>query len=326
MHNSFINNNYFYYKNGHNYYFYYYFYYYFRILFFPKFWFPQYYDSITFKNNTLHNVNLGRERATSVVICGLARNNETILKKNIPKIEALGNLFKSYKIVIFENDSVDDTRNLIHEWKEENPNVILLDCPEKECKLKESLMYDLGALSKSRIDKMTNFRNRYLDYVKENYSNYKYMLVMDLDLEGSISFDGLLDSLGHDDWDGICINGRCPVPGSFGFSTMAYDSLAYQAKGDNTNYQITSQTLVKKLAELNLKLSTNDLVAVNSAFNGAAIYKMSSIQNATYSNYANCEHIGFHRSMALSGCDKIFINPLWTGYSGFQGPRNFLQF
>lgn len=295
-----------------------------------KFWYPKYYNNITFKDDQIDTsrVELGRERAKnqSIVICGLARNNYDVLVKNIPKIDAMGSLFNRYKVVVFENDSADATRQLLKQWE----SAVVLECPEEpNCKLKQRLMYDLGTLSKSRIDKMSDYRNRYLEYVKQNYSDYDYMLVIDLDFEGSISFDGLLHSLSFDNWDGICINGRCPFPGTFGAATMAYDSLAYQPLGDNTDYKIDQKTLDSKLYLLNNLLfnlytlnkdilTNNELIPVNSAFNGCAIYKMDSIRKARYSNYASCEHIGFHRSIG----GKIYINPYWKGYSGYQGPRN----
>ena len=40
--------------------------------------------------------------------------------------------------------------------------------------------------------KMANYRNRYLEFVKKNYSNYDYMLVVDLDIDGSMSIKKFL--------------------------------------------------------------------------------------------------------------------------------------
>src|SRR5579871_122484 len=160
-----------------------------------KMWYPNLYNDISFTNSDIKEVNFDKVKKTSIVICGLARDNYDDLQRNIPKIEFLGNLFKSYKVVIFENDSCDGTRELIKSWQQRNPNVILLECPVKDCKLNETVMYELGILSKSRIDKMAGFRNQYLNYVKQNCRSYDYMLVMDLDFEGSIAYDGLLHSL-----------------------------------------------------------------------------------------------------------------------------------
>ena len=39
---------------------------------------------------------------------------------------------------------------------------------------------------------MANYRNRYLEFVKKNYSNYDYMLVVDLDIDGSMSIKKFL--------------------------------------------------------------------------------------------------------------------------------------
>ena len=64
----------------------------------------------------------------NIVICGLARNIESRIDDMIRKLELLGSNFKSYKIVIVENDSTDLTRELLLQWKDRNPNVIILGC------------------------------------------------------------------------------------------------------------------------------------------------------------------------------------------------------
>ena len=57
---------------------------------------------------------------------------------------------------------------------------------------------------------------------------------------------------------------------------------------------------------------------VKSAFNGLAIYKVKSVLNSSY-KIATCEHIGLHVDMIKNGKDKLYINPFFTGYSGYQG-------
>ena len=61
--------------------------------------------------------------ASSVVICGIARDCSSQLFKLIPKLETLGDIFKSYKVVVIENDSVDDTAEVVLAWAAKNQNV-----------------------------------------------------------------------------------------------------------------------------------------------------------------------------------------------------------
>jgi hypothetical protein len=57
------------------------------------------------------------------------------------------------------------------------------------------------------------------------------------------------------------------------------------------------------------------LIPVVSAFGGAGLYKLSSIENVTYNGYEEthldkqiCEHVPFHTALKLNG-RKLYINP-----------------
>lgn len=47
---------------------------------------------------------------TDIVIGILARDCARALQGNIPAVEELGSYFKEYHIVIYENDSIDETK------------------------------------------------------------------------------------------------------------------------------------------------------------------------------------------------------------------------
>lgn len=279
---------------------------------------------------TKYRIKIGKKLAKDkkIVICGLARDIKDKLNKNIKRLEDIGNSFKEYKIVIFENDSSDGTRELIKNWRDNNSNVILISCcydGNCDCRLNRNSSYHNGTLSKERIERMAEFRNRYLDIVKKDYKDYDYMLVADLDLEGSCSIDGLLHSLTFlNDYDAISINGRFGIPGTLGLGTMAYDSLAYvsaDSSDEDYNSEITHKDMVKKIIKMNYQINTTDIntiTPVKSSFNGMAIYNIDSI-NSRYYPLLNCEHIGFHRNL------KMGINRFWKGYAGYQGSRSFKE-
>lgn len=311
---------------------------------FHRLMYPKYYQEVTFDLNpeqynqeVSERIKKGKQIAQdkTIVICSLARNIESRLKKNIPLLEYVGKQFKNYQIVIFENDSDDRTRDLIKSWSKHNKHIKLLDCchlGDCDCRLNESKMYDLGAMTNKRINKMAFFRNQYLDYVKKNLSHYDYMLVIDLDIEGTISMDGIFHSISHEpNWDMISINGRCQFPATFGMVTNAYDGLAYYP---DTRSEIKDQSAnwfewFYRWLDMNIKIKQNhnQIFKVKSAFNGAALYRVSSILKSQYSCIASCEHIGLHMDMIKQGHSKIYLNPVWLGYIGYQGPRdNLLSF
>jgi len=283
------------------------------------------YKITSIPQDQMMKVNIGKNvaRQSKIVICCLARNVEKELIKNISKLERTGTMFQEYKIILFENDSNDDTRNILKQWVHKNSNVILLDCPEtSNCKLKEKKMYDIGALSDERLDKMSIFRNKYLNHVKQNFSHFDYMLVMDIDIQGPYDDNGILHSLSYPKFDMICTNGL--MPGLAGLFHFAYDSLAFKDIKDTSRTKNNTRNYIfYNLLKMNQQILTSrgKLIPVKSAFNGMALYNMNSIKESNYHGNLGCEHVGFHDSMIQNNHGNIYINSLWKTYVGYQGPE-----
>jgi len=272
-----------------------------------------------YPNKVFEDIEKGKKIAQNktIAICGLCRNTEGSLKKMKKKLVNIGEKFKDYEIIIFENDSNDNTRNLLKEWTKENKKVTLLDCEEENCILKEKHGYD-GTNTK-RLEKMAGFRERYLDYVKKS-NKFDYMLVVDMDLEGNQVIDGIFHSIGQDkEWGAIFINGRSPLPVlniSFLYDTIAHVPIdcpldKIESFRNKIAIFICNYVLYNK----------NELHEVISAFNGFGLYKVSALKNCSYKGNNNlCEHINLNLCMYLNG-EKIYINPLWKGYFNRQGPN-----
>jgi hypothetical protein len=267
-------------------------------------------------------------KTKSVVICGLARDIEYLIGDLRSKLEFIGGKFAEYRIVVFENDSSDGTRDLLKQWSNDNPKMILLDCCDEnncDCKLNQEHGYKTGMFGTTRITRMATYRNKYLQFVQNTYSDYDYLLVADLDLNGNMSVDGLISSVCKPNWDAIFINGKCPIFGFFGSLTCTYDAFAYIPSSDK-DYRFSEKLFLPYLMcrnfihqELSL-LFSNQLVRVKSAFNGYGLYKISSILDASYTGNGKCEHWNLCEHMYNNGFDKLYINPLWYGYFDLQGP------
>ncbi len=292
--------------------------------------YPVYYNTDGYDKYTIQEekINEGKKiiKNKKIVFTGLARNIEERIDKNIKICERLGELFEDYRIIIFENDSKDKTREIIKNCSLINNKVILLECGDDNpnCIFNLPNLYYLGDsfTSNKRIDKMAYFRNKYLEYIKKNYSNYDYMCVIDLDIEGTPNKNGFIENFAEKDWDGIFVNGRMNLPAFFGLVDVMYDSLAYlpvTGRYEDCKTQTSMINLSDKLLQLNSYNIKSNLIPVKSAFNGIAIYSLPSIinSNAFYPYGWNCEHIGFHSLI----CDsKFFINKNWIVYVGKQGP------
>lgn len=260
-------------------------------------------------------------KTKKIVIACLARNAAHIFDKASKRIEMIGELFGDYKVLLFENDSVDRTRSLLKIWTHTNPQVELLDCDDlgcKDCKFNLLDGYALGAWHGDRMKRMAFLRNRYLSHFKD-HCNHDYLMVYDFDLDGGISKEGILHSIGcESQWDAVFANGRMRLP-PFGISSSMYDGLAFVSSRKTDDLGIVARFI--ELSGLNEK----GLLPVASAFNGLAIYKKECLRDARYhsvNDKLNCEHVGLHYDMIDAGYNRLYINSHMELEAGPQGPKN----
>jgi len=307
---------------------------------FHKYWNPNYYDCKTLKidsNIDKNRIKMGKKIASEsrIVICGLARNDSNIVKSTIERLLFIGLEFKDYRIIIFENDSSDNTRKLIYNISKKYNKIILLDCCDMgscNCKLKRRNGYNIGL--SERIKKMGFYRDRYLDYIKKNLYDFDYMLVIDFDLDGNTNIDGLFENLSYKNWAGIFLNGKNPLVFTFGLKTVTYDSLAYTDLEDEyKNFNINSNKFninykgLNDLYRMNIRINKNkrNLIGVKSAFNGYGLYKIKDILNCKYSGNLRCEHSNLAKCINENE-GKMYINRNWLGYFNGQGPSDIFQY
>jgi len=241
---------------------------------------------------------------SKVVITGLVRNVEQRIPLIKLRCEALGKLFNDYRVVIVENDSTDKSRELLLEWVEQNSKVVILGCGvnASECKLKIQKTVN-HEHSSPRIQKMVHLRNLALDYILENYPNYDYTVVYDLDIVGTVYSDGVWNTLG---WMRLfnagvmCANGISPASL---FRTSYYDT--YPLK------MIGKEHLPEEIySSFNFKFNENP-TQVTSCFGGFAIYANKSLQGSKYifeldgNGVPLCEHTTFHNTINA----KKYVNP-----------------
>ena len=69
-----------------------------------------------------------------VLICGICKNVEKAVPNTIRSVQELGAQFLDYQVVIYENNSIDRTKELFQEWAKNNRHVIFIskDLPKKK--------------------------------------------------------------------------------------------------------------------------------------------------------------------------------------------------
>lgn len=238
---------------------------------------------------------LARMRQSSVVVCGLARNVAEVLPVTLARVERLGELFADYRVILFENDSRDGTAAVLTEWSRRNPRGRVLSETLGDC-------VNPTARCLRRAERMARYRNRYLDVVKSEFADFTHAIVLDTDLKGGWSLDGLADTFGHDAWDFVGSNGIIfkrlkrdwNVP-------VQYDAWAFRLDDKMTPLPVHAVNAMQWQRG-------QPLVPVTSCFGGLGVYRMPALLAAGYDGW-DSEHVPLHQQMRQNGDDRLFLNP-----------------
>lgn len=252
----------------------------------------------------------------SIIICGCTINSSSYIERHLQHLQELKPLFKDFSIVIYENDSVDNTTEILKDL-ERNGTIQLIT--EK----------GITNRLKKRTTIIAHGRNTLIDHVIK-CNKYDYMIMVDLD---DILKQPIGDSIKRafeyntNEWD--VLTGNC--------SGLYYDiwalrinkkqwSETHQAIWDTcldydvwdmikhvnyanmikeleereknfAYYTTTTQKILQRkiLRETYVKSfqknipSTSPLIPVESAFGGIGIYKISAIKDCKYNGLqTNC--------------------------------------
>lgn len=251
----------------------------------------------------------------SVVICCTVRDCGPALVRNIPRIESLRKKFKDSRVIIIENDSKDQSKELLKQWANSSPGVIVNSQDYGSITIPGS--NGSGDFSSHRISKMARYRNLYMEEIDRLDMEPDYMLVLDPDVY-DFSLTGIANSFGQPvQWDAISSNGISVGQAYRGLYRykIFYDTYALRKFGDN---RPQTHEMINRLQHAFADMQPGlPLIRVASGFNGMAIYRMEAVKGLRYVCEANaddrvqvlCEHVPFHREMAERGFDRIYINP-----------------
>lgn len=256
---------------------------------------------------------------SSIIVCGIVRNAGKTLARNISVINELLDRFGDYRVFVYENDSVDDTKKILQTWHLSDPERIHVSLNQTDSSVVIPPSAEVPGLNHffchRRIDKMAALRNHYLDYIESQGWSADYLMVVDLDVAG-FCLDGILSSFGSEvEWDAVT---------AFGYSTSPrlrrryHDTYALTLWDDKMNPQ--TEAKMAEYAERFGSLKPGDAwIRVASAFGGVAIYRFEAVKGLRYSepalpNYdprveVKCEHFSLYKQMIDRGYDKIYINP-----------------
>jgi hypothetical protein len=260
-------------------------------------------------------------------ICGPVKNCGPYLKKNLSNMDVLGSLFEDYNILIYYDESSDDSLQILKDYQLTNPKMLLY--------------VNRKPVSQFRTHNIANARNFCLNFVKENIKTFPYFIMMDMDDVNckELNVEPLIRSLKREDWDGLSFNTSPAYYDIWGLSIWPY-CFSYNHFEKNEKFYTIIQNYVTQLLE---KLEPGGLLPCISSFNGLSIYRttkflityydgrirldiVSGINLLAHSkatgsklvfkkyitsdcNYEDCEHRAFHIQARRNSHARIMISP-----------------
>jgi glycosyltransferase involved in cell wall biosynthesis len=250
----------------------------------------------THKSIYFENIHLGKEicKNSKVAVVSLARNCDKNLQKSIHTIKKLES--KEFSFFIYENNSTDQTKKILS--NNQNNQIVISLNTDKTRYLKDR--------SRERTINLARYRNSCLEWVKQNCSNFEYVIVLDLDADEGFSIDGIYNSIS---W----LNKIEQSAGMGSYSLLGdhnkffhYDCFAVRA-GNWVESPVAISGFEKYFNHYHPEVGSSP-IPFYSCFGGLAVYKAKCFISGHYDGSMGCEHIWFHKSMRDKGYE-MYLNP-----------------
>jgi hypothetical protein len=260
-------------------------------------------------------------------ICGTVRNCGPYLDKVFENILKISTIFKKYEIIIFYDNSTDNSIERLEYYKSKIKNL--------------KFYQNKHSLSKFRTHNLANARNYLLNYVKAKQHKFDFFIMMDMDDVNAkdCNINVLKYYLNRTDWDGLSFNTDPMYYDIWALSKQPF-TFSYNHFPNNNKYH----KLIGKYMDMLLKKIPEDkLLSCISSFNGFSIYRTNKFMNTKYDGFPrpellpphllnmhkqimksniiykiyptvdgrveDCEHRAFHISAIQNSHAKIRISP-----------------
>lgn len=219
----------------------------------------------------------------NVIICGVVKNAATNLDDNIKIAMEIGNKCDKYKIVIYENNSTDTTKQILQKYSSNNNFEIISEDIDFDTIKRESKIWSYTAITGSdhpcRIEQISNARNKLIEEIKKvKYVEYDLVVMIDFDAKLFLQ-TGVINSLY------LVKENRKRVIYANSFEYYDYYALRYPYSEFNLfGPEVMGEFFWNKMHYKRLSINPNssELVSVYSAFNGIGVYDKTAFTSHTY--------------------------------------------
>ena len=209
----------------------------------------------------------------NVIICGVVKNAEANLNNNIKLAMQLGSKCDNYKIVLYENNSTDSTKQILSGYKNNDHFEIIMEHFDSVTLRQNSKIWAYTAVTGSvhpcRIEQISNARNELREELKRDiYAEYTYVVMIDFDAKFFLN-DGIINSLY------LVKENRKRVIYANSFDYYDY----YALRSPHSEFNLFGPEVVGEpfwrnmnIKRLQINPDSSTLVNVYSAFNGIGVY------------------------------------------------------
>jgi hypothetical protein len=127
------------------------------------------------------------KRVAFVAIC---RNAMPFLPRTLGLVAKTGEMFKEWKCFVYENDSVDGTKDVLHQAAKQEPRISYVSLDNSRPHLNYTKTSD-------RTVPLAEYRNACRDWCYENAKDFDYCVVFDTDPWGGWSIDGIATTISY---------------------------------------------------------------------------------------------------------------------------------
>ena len=228
-----------------------------------------------------------RARQLDAVIVGLARDLGDVAPLLPGRIESIGGLFRSWRCVMYENDSTDGTAEALDSWQ--HPSACVVHGSKGPGWPRHA-----STLDAFRLRQMAWYR-AHVREMSLRLPPADVYIVIDTDFAGDPPLDGIRHSMSSwGAWDAVfAFDARASYPHWIG------DLFAYEEIPENKGRRWPQQFGAP-------------LIPVLSAFGGMGIYTRAAWLAGDYEAERpprHFEHLAFHDSMRRGGRDRLYLNP-----------------
>tara|TARA_B110000046_G_scaffold11845_1_gene11744 strand:+ start:685 stop:1491 length:807 start_codon:yes stop_codon:yes gene_type:complete len=225
-----------------------------------------------------------------VVLGGCARDIANDIEISLNDMIKVGEECSDYVIIVYENDSVDRTLDILQQYARANSRIIVLS--EKK-------------VPGSRTERLAHGRNMIVNMIRRDYRQFDFFINMDMDYSQPIAFS-FMDILPtwKEEWNVLTAVSRERYYDWWAFRSK--DLLPYDCWDSLENKDGDCYAIDKKYS-LNMP---KRITRVDSAFNGIGVYRIQRIvdSNCVYvgriGDTDKCEHVEFNKCIG-----NVYIHP-----------------